>query len=124
MPQEAGDRTLSSPPPTPPTPPNPNPPPPNPSIRVTGVEKKTHKRALPSRKAEHKTRRDVRLGPETKLENEQTDTDGSVRIYRLATIEPIEKALLICSHLLIEGLLFFFQKTQTVVVTAQQFQVH
>jgi hypothetical protein len=28
----------------------------------------------------------------------------------------------ICSHLLIEGL--FFQETQTVVVTAQQFQVH
>jgi hypothetical protein len=32
---------------------------------VTGVEKNTHKRALPSRKAKHKTRRDVRLGPKT-----------------------------------------------------------
>ena len=49
------------------TPPHPHPqPPPNPSIRVTGVEKNTHKRALPSRKAKHKTRRDVRLGPKTK----------------------------------------------------------
>ena len=68
MQQEEGDRTLLS----PPHPPHPQPPP-NPSIRVTGVEKNTHKRALPSRKAKHKTRRDVRLGPTTNNQQQTTN---------------------------------------------------